>query len=66
MVYWRYMVDRRLAGHESKEYKWKKPLCQVCGMPVTRMALRDDTYPYRWRPRGWMCQDCNIVDVAHL
>jgi hypothetical protein len=63
MVFYRYMVDRKLPSSESSEYRYRKPMCQVCGGHVLRVAIREPMLPYAWLPTGWMCVGCSIIDM---
>ena len=65
MVYYRYMVDRKLPGHETTEFRFKKPLCQVCGQPLARVAFREQAKPYQWQVAGWACYGCTIIDIEY-
>ena len=63
---WRYMVDRKLKAAEVLEYRWRAPLCQVCGTRLARIAERLQNDPYQWVPIGWLCRNCNILDIEGL
>ena len=63
MAYYRYMVDRKLPGSETSEYRYRAPICQVCGFRLVRVALRELAAPWAWLPVGWHCVDCAIVDL---
>jgi hypothetical protein len=63
MAYYRYMVGRKLRGSDTSEYRYRAPICQVCGHRLTRVALRENLAPWAWLPYGWMCTDCAIIDL---
>lgn len=63
MAFWRFMVDRKLRSADTDEYRYRRPLCQVCGQAVNRVALRELAAPYQWVPMGWICVGCSIIDV---
>jgi len=60
----RYRLDRKLKGSDLKEYAMRRPICQVCGERLARLAFRTFEAPYPWIPVGWWCEDCCMADFV--
>lgn len=60
MVTWLFQPDRRLSAGEARSQP-KDKTCVLCGGLLLRLADRQKSPPYRWRPVGFICDMCNGV-----
>lgn len=60
---WLYTPTRRLGVHEERALPQEKE-CLACKGKLLRLAERDESFPYHWRPAGYICMKCNACYIV--
>ncbi len=64
MPVWMYLADKRLTIPQMLLMQQDRK-CRACSAFVARVAERDGSFPYRWRPVGYRCTKCNVCYMSN-